>query len=176
MDNLKLLLDKTYITNILCDLSYNYYNFINNCIMLPTILGSSILTIMNSADIDINKMKIINITLNGLNTLILAISTNYKLNDRINNYKSNRTKIIKLQHIIESYMLKNDTITPAILEGFINEYDKIYEDLIFSFPYHIKMKVISKYQGIKSLPNSLNFLATTTEITTNANADIVEIV
>ena len=59
--------------------------------------------------------------------------------------------------------------------NFINEYDKVYEDLIFSFPYHIKMKVISKYQGKKSLPNSLSFLATT-EITTNANADIVEIV
>jgi hypothetical protein len=53
--------------------------------MLPTILGSSLLTIMNSADIDNSKMKIINIALNGLNTLILAISTNYKLNDRINN-------------------------------------------------------------------------------------------
>jgi len=126
---------------------------------------------MNSSEIDVSKMKIINITLNGLNTLILAISTNYKLNDRINNYKSNRTKIIKLQHLIESYMLKNETITPAILEGFINEYDKIYEDLTFSFPYHIKMKVIAKYQGKKSLPNSLNFLATT-----DATADIVEIV
>jgi hypothetical protein len=123
---------------------------------------------MNSSEIDVSKMKIINITLNGLNTLILAISTNYKLNDRINNYKSNRTKIIKLQHLIESYLLKNDTITPAILEGFINEYDKIYEDLIFSFPYHIKMKVISNYQGKKSLPNSLSFLATT-----DAKADIV---
>jgi len=142
--------------------------------MLPTILGSSILTIMNSSEIDVSKMKIINITLNGLNTLILAISTNYKLNDRINNYKSNRTKIIKLQHLIESYMLKNDTITSAILEGFINEYDKIYEDLTFSFPYHIKMKVISKYQGKKSLPNSLNFLATTEK--TETTADIVEIV
>ena len=38
------------------------------------------------------------------------------------------------------------------------------------------MRVISKYQGKKSLLNSLKFLATTTEITTNANADIVEIV
>ena len=171
MDNLKLLLDKTYITTILCDLSYNYYNFINNCIMLPTILGSSILTIMNSSEIDNNTMKIINITLNGLNTVILAISTNYKLNDRINNYKINKSKIIKLQHIIESYMLKNETITPALLEGFITEYDKIYEDLIFSFPFHIKMKVIKKYQGKKSLPNSLNFLATT-----DATSDIVEIV
>lgn len=173
MDNLKQLLDKIYITTILCDLSYNYYNFINNCIMLPTILGSSILTIMNSAEIDNNKMKIINITLNGLNTVILAISTNYKLTDRINNYKSNKIKIVKLQHIIESYMLKNETTTATILEGFINEYDKIYEDLIFSFPYHIKMKVIKRYQGKKSLPNSLNFLATTTE---TSNADIVNIV
>ena len=94
MDNLKLLLDKTYITTILCDLSYNYYNFINNCIMLPTILGSSILTIMNSAEIDVNTMKIINITLNGLNTLILAISTNYKLNDRINNYKAIKPRLL----------------------------------------------------------------------------------
>jgi hypothetical protein len=171
MDNLKLLLDKTYITNILCDLSYNYYNLINNCIMLPTILGSSILTILNSAEIDNSRMKIINITLNGLNTLILAISTNYKLNDRINNYKTNKIKIIKLQHIIESYILKNETITSAILEGFITDYDKIYEDLIFGFPHHIKMKVIKKYQGKKSLPNSLSFLATT-----DTTADIVEIV
>ena len=171
MDNLQLLLDKTYITTVLCDLSYNHYNFINNCIMLPTILGSSILTIMNSSEIDNNAMKIINITLNGLNTLILAISTNYKLNDRINNYKTNKSKIIKLQHIIESFILKNETITPVLLEGFINEYDKIYEDLIFGFPHHIKMKVISKYQGKKSLPNSLSFLATT-----DATADIVQVV
>ena len=171
MDNLQLLLDKTYITTVLCDLSYNHYNFINNCIMLPTILGSSILTIMNSSEIDTNTMKIINITLNGLNTLILAISTNYKLNDRINNYKTNKSKIIKLQHIIESFILKNETITPAILEGFISEYDKIYEELIFGFPHHIKIKVIKKYQGKKSLPNSLNFMAST-----DATSDIVQIV
>jgi hypothetical protein len=62
--------------------------------MLPTILGSSILTIMNSAEIDVNTMKIINITLNGLNTLILAISTNYKLNDRINNYKAIKPRLL----------------------------------------------------------------------------------
>ena len=159
MENLKTLLDKTYITGILCELSYNYYNFINNCIMLPTILGSSLLTVMNSADIDVNKMKIINITLNGLNTLILAISSNYKLIDRINNYKNNRTKLIKLQHSIESYMMKTEEIKLDLLETFINEYDKIYDELVFGFPSHIKTKVIKKYQGKKALPNSLSFLA-----------------
>jgi hypothetical protein len=114
---------------------------------------------MNSADIDINKMKVINITLNGLNTLILAISTNYKLIDRINNYKTNKIKSIKLQHLMESYLLKNSNTSPEVLEGFINENDKIHEELIFGFPYHIKMKVIKKYQNKKSLPNSLSFLA-----------------
>lgn len=167
MDNLNKLLDKVYISTILCELSYNYYNLINNCVMLPTILGSSILTIMNSAEIDNNIMKIINITINGLNTLILAISTNYKLIDRINNYKTNKIKFVKLQHLIESYVLKNETITPQILEGFINEYDKIYEELIFGFPHHIKIKVVKKYEKSKTLPNSLSFLA---------NADLVEIV
>jgi hypothetical protein len=68
-------------------------------------------------------------------------------------------------------MLKNETITPVLLEGFLTEYDKIYEELLFVFPYHIKMKVIRKYQGTKSLPNSLNFLATT-----DATSDIVQIV
>lgn len=162
METAKQLLDKIYITALLCELSYNYYNRINNFVMLPTILGSSILTVLNSSDIDINKMKIINITINGLNTLILAISTNYKLVDRINNYKINRIKAVKLQHIIESCIMKNDNISPTILEGFINEYDKLYEDLFYGFPHHIKREVVQKYQNTKSLPNSLSFLASTT--------------
>ncbi len=118
-------------------------------------------------------MKIINLTLNGLNTLILAITTNYKLDDIIDNCKANRTKIIKLQHIIESYMLKNETITPALLQGPINEYDKIYEDLLFSFPHHIKMKVISKYQDIKVKNHYLillSFLATADTTDTTAES------
>jgi hypothetical protein len=136
--------------------------------MLPTILGSSLLTVMNSADIDTSKMKIINITLNGLNTLILAISSNYKLIDRINNYKNNRTKLIKLQHSVESYLMKTGEGTGDILESFINEYDKIYDELVFGFPSHIKMKVIKKYQGKKALPNSLSFLASVDLVVSNA--------
>jgi hypothetical protein len=73
-------------------------------------------------------------------------------------------------------MLKKGTITLALQE-FITECDKIYEDLIFGFPHHIKTKVISKYQGKKSQPNysSLSFLATADAIN-NSKADIVEIV
>ena len=39
------------------------------------------------ADIYYSKMKVIKITFNGFNTLILAISSNYKLIHKINNQK-----------------------------------------------------------------------------------------
>ena len=42
MENLKTLLDTTYITGIFCEITHDHYNFINNYIMLPTILWSSL--------------------------------------------------------------------------------------------------------------------------------------
>ncbi len=55
--------DKSYITSILCELSYNYYSFLYQILMLPTILSSSVLTVLNSSSIDEGSVKIINIVL-----------------------------------------------------------------------------------------------------------------
>ena len=49
--------DRCYITYILCDLSYIFYSNIYNICMLPTILGSSVLTILNSSEIDNEILK-----------------------------------------------------------------------------------------------------------------------
>ena len=106
MDILQTYIDKSYITTLLCDLSYNHYNTIYNISLAPTILGSSILTILNSSEIDASHMKIINISLNGLNTLILALMSSYKINDRINTFKTLKAKFNKLTHILES--IKNN--------------------------------------------------------------------
>ena len=75
--------------------------------------------------------------------------------------------LIKLQHSIESYIMKTEEVKPDLLESFINEHDKIYDELVFGFPSHIKMKVIKKYQGKKALPNSLSFLASVDIVITN---------
>jgi len=63
MEILKDYKDKAYITSILCELSYNYFSTIYNISLLPTILGSSILTILNSSEIKDDYLKIINIKL-----------------------------------------------------------------------------------------------------------------
>jgi len=157
MEILKTYGDKAYITTVLCDLSYNYYSFIYNISLLPTILGSSILTILNSSMIDDNFLKKINIAVNGLNTVILALVNSYRLNDRINTFKNVKIKFNKLTHLIESITNKNSEgeIDKITIENIINEYDRLYEDLVYQFPHHIKQKIIKKFGGVRELPNSL---------------------
>ena len=82
MENLKDYSDNCYITAILCELSYNYYSTIYNVSLLPTILGSSILTILNSSEINDEILEKIEISINGVNTIILALVNSYRLNDR----------------------------------------------------------------------------------------------
>ena len=156
MDILKDYSNKSFISNILCDLSFRFYSTIYNVSLLPTILGSSILTILNSSVIDEDIMKKINIIVNGSNALILALINSYKINDRINNFKTNQIKFNKLHHFIESILIKNNFEDKIIIETVINDYDKLWEELSYQFPEHIRKKVIKKYGGSHKLPNSLD--------------------
>jgi len=157
MEILKEYSDKCYITSILCELSYNFYSTIYNISLLPTILGSSILTILNSSEITDGILKKINIAINGMNTIILALVNSYRLNDRINSFNNARIKFTKLNHHIESIVNKNieKEIDKGMIENIINDFDKLWEDISFRFPNHIRLKVIKKFGGIKKLPNSL---------------------
>ena len=161
MDILKKYNERIFISSILCDLSYNFYSNIFNISLLPTILGSSILTVLNSSEISSDIMKIINISINGLNTLILALMNSYKISDRVNNFKNNKIKFTKLNHLCESILNKSDIDSlPSgdiknTIDNIINEYDKIQEELIYQYPSHIRNKVIKKFGSSYTLPNSL---------------------
>ncbi len=149
--------DKSFISSLLCELSYGYYSFIYQMIIFPTILSSSILTILNSSEIDKDIIKIINIIINGLNTILLAINSNFKLNDRFNHFKNMKIKFTALNHRIESDKNKrlNDPSYIINIDEIINTFDTLYNDLSYQFPIHIKDKIIKKYGKSKKLPNSL---------------------
>jgi len=157
MDILKEYSDRCYITAILCDLSYNFYSTIYNISLLPTILGSSVLTILNSSEINDGILKKINTSLNGMNTIILALVNSYRINDRINSFNNSKIKFNNLNHLIESIVNKNNDkdIDKGVIENIINEYDTLFEDISYQFPNHIRQKVIKKFGGLKKLPNSL---------------------
>ena len=183
MEILKDYRDKAYITSILCELSYNYYSTIYNISLLPTILGSSILTILNSSEIKDDVLKIINISINGLNTIILALVNSYRLNDRINTFQNSKIKFIKLNHLLESILNKNsispDDTTPInknIVENIINDYDVLWEDIHYQFPNHIRQKVIKTFGNSYKLPNSLQIDYNNTikkDYTNNIRSDII---
>lgn len=148
--------DKTFITAILCDKHYQYYYKINMISMLPLILGSSILTVLNSSPIKEEIMKYINVSINGLNTIIIALITQYKLQDRINTYKTLYNKNQKLSHKIESIINNSTDITDKILDDIITEYDILQNDNQYTYLSYYKNKIIKAYAGKRNMPNSLS--------------------
>lgn len=92
--------DKSYICTLLCELSYEYYSFLYQLLIFPTIISSSILTILNTSALDENSIKIINIVINGINTILLTINSNLKMNDRYSHFKGMKIKFNTLNHRI----------------------------------------------------------------------------
>jgi hypothetical protein len=165
--------DKSFISSLLCELSYGFYAFLWNCIIFPTILSSSILTVLNSSEIDKDTVKVINIVVNGINTILLTINSNFKLNDRYNHFRSMKIKFNALNHKIETERNKkiNDPNFVINVDDYINTFDNLYNDLSYQFPTHIKNKIIKKYGGHKKLPNSLAVDCSTPSAT--ATVDVV---
>ena len=157
-DILKQYRDRCYINSLLCESSYNFYNFINNILLFPTILGSSILTCLNSSEIETEKIKYTNIIINGTITIILAVTTQYKIHDRISIFKAYQIKYTKLNHYIESILntKKEEEILIDDINTIVNKYDTLTEELQFTYPNHIRNKIIKKYEKSNIiLPNSL---------------------
>lgn len=157
MDIINEYYDKSFISSLLCELSYGYYSFLYQMIIFPTILSSSVLTVLNSSEIDKDIIKIINIVVNGINTILLAVNSNFKLNDRFNHFKNMKIKFNALNHKIESDKNKklNDANYNINIDEIINTFDNLYNDLSYQFPPHIKDKIIKKYGNKRKLPNSL---------------------
>lgn len=161
--------DRCFINSLLCEASYNFYNLINNIFLFPTILGSSILTCLNSSNVDSEKIKYINIIINGIITIILAITTQYKIHDRISIFKAYQTKYTKLNHQIESVLntKKENEIVVDDVNTIVCKYDLLVEELHFNYPEHLKNRIVKRFKDTNiTLPNSLALIS---------NIDIVNI-
>ena len=149
--------DKSFISSLLCELTYNYYSWIYQIIIFPTILTSSVLTVLNASEMNKNVIQYINIIINGINTILLTINSYFKFNDRSLHFKIMRVKFNTLNHKIESLMnrKKMDNSLLINMDEIIIEFDSLYNDLQFPFPFSIKTKVIQKYGRTRRLPNCL---------------------
>ena len=168
--------DKAYVSNILCDECYSYNNMRKNLINIPLIFCSSIMTVFNSSSFDADTMRIPNILLNSLTTLILALIGNFKFVEKQNNFHNNGLKFNRLCHKIEDTLTHNlDDVTVEKLREYIEEYDTLNENLEFPYNQSIKEKIRKRYLGKKVLPNALNcvgdFSVRTEEIAGDDNSN-----
>ena len=156
-DIMKEYYDKSFISSLLCESTYNYYSYIYQMVIFPTILTSSILTVLNASEINKDIIQVINIVINGINTIILTINSYFKFNERASHFKNLRMKFNALNHKIESVInkKKNDNTFNINIDEIISDFDLLYNDIQYPFPTHIKTKVIHKYGKTRVLPNSL---------------------
>lgn len=150
--------DKSYIISVLCNECAEYYSFIRSCINVPLILSSSIMTILNSYNkINSDDLQISNIILNSSTALILSLSSNLKLNEKIINFKNISQKMNKYCSHIEDILTNHlSEITNGEITKYIEDYNNLNEQIEFSFVGHIKDRIKKKYDGKKTLPNQLN--------------------
>lgn len=150
--------DKSYILSVLCIECSDFYSFIRSLINIPLILSSSVMTILNSYNkINSDDLQISNIILNASTALILSLSSNLKINEKIINFKNIGLKMNKYCSHLEDFLTNHiNEITNDEITKFIDDYNNINEQIEYSFVGHIKERIKKKYDGKKILPNQLN--------------------
>lgn len=155
-------LDKTFIMSILCENAKNYYYNFRNILIIPTILLSSILCILNASSNSIIDEKhfiltILNTFINAIIAFISGLQSYLQINDKYIQFQTLTTKFIKLEHYIENYISNYPSkINDKFIDDTISNYDNLIDDIDFTFPNFIKVEVKEKYKDIRTMPNVLN--------------------
>jgi hypothetical protein len=148
-------IDMIYIYEIICNESYNYYYNLKFFFEFPIIFINVIMTIINSTILDINIIKNSNIFLNVSTMLLVSLSNYLKITEKCEILKINRDKFIKLYNMIEKRKYTED-ISVDFIDIVITNYDNIVENINFSFPQRILIKIRNQYAEKKTLPLFIN--------------------
>lgn len=147
--------DKTYVYEVLCTKSSEYYSNIRSIINIPLILSSSIMSIINSS-FDPNSMQIVNVVVNACTAFLISLLAQFKVVEKASTFRQLGLKYMALLHNIED-IINNDTdISADDTRGVIKQYDELISQNEYHIPNHIKKKVRNLYLTKKYLPVILN--------------------
>jgi len=157
IDLLKQYKDRAFISCLLAEQSHSYFVFIKNIINIPLIITNSTMVIINAIITDQDLLKVLNIILNSSTGLILSLISNFKIYENIQQFHQLQIKFNKLSHQIDSKLTNDiDNISAEYVSSIVDDYDKIYESIEFSFPNPIKKRIKNQYQDKLSLPTFLS--------------------
>ena len=109
------LLDKCEAMSLLCSKATSYWSLLKFIFQLPLIFTSAIMCVLNALEneTDKNTMKIPNIVVNGVSVMVLSISNQLKVPEKVELFKNLSNQFLLLAHSIEA--LEPENITPFYL-------------------------------------------------------------
>ena len=158
--------DKSYIMNMLCEKSFERFNFIKSICNIPLIIISSCVAILNSSSINAEDMKLPNIVINSLTAMLISMIGNFKVNEKEQGFKQLSNKFMKLTHEIEDDLNNHlQELTGDDVSSKIKDYDCLIETIEFTFPSKIKNQLYTKFKNKRTLPSILNCETTDYQVT-----------
>jgi hypothetical protein len=149
--------DYTYIMYIVCDKTASFYSKIKNCINIPIIIISTVLSITNTTEF--NKMddlyyseiiRYITIIFNVTIAVLIGILTHFKIIEKEYSFKTHSLNFLKLYNKINAETTKCKTIMIDVdILNIINEYNLLCEYIIFHIPDRVRKQIQKNYSSYK---------------------------
>lgn len=149
INQLKTYKDRALINALLAENSKNYYNMIKNIINIPLIISNSAMVCINSIITEQELLKILNIILNTITGLILALVSSFKIYEHISSFHNLHLKYNKLYIDLEQKTEEDDIKTQ------IDLYNVLDNDREYDYPAFIKKRIKKQFEGVYILPISL---------------------
>ena len=149
------LLDKCEAMSLLCSKATSYWSLLKFIFQLPLIFTSAIMCVLNAMENETkNTMKLPNIVVNGVSVMVLSISNQLKVPEKVELFKNLSNQFLLLAHSIEA--LEPENITREIINTTTEKYDILLQQCLFEdIPKRYKMEVIKAFEG-RAVPLQLN--------------------
>ena len=149
------LLDKCEAMSLLCSKPTSYWSLLKFIFQLPLIFTSAIMCVLNAMENETkNTMKLPNIVVNGVSVMVLSISNQPTVPEKVELFKNLSNQFLLLAHSIEA--LEPENITRDIINSTTEKYDILLQNCLFEdIPKRYKMEVIKAFEG-RAVPLQLN--------------------
>lgn len=120
---------------ILCTKTSKYYNRKRHCLIIPNIIITSMLTILNAVFENTNHLKIANVILNASSTLLIALDKSLQYSEKATLFFKSSQLLSKLSHDVDRHRLNAEVETEQeFLKTLINDYDNIVSNITYEVP------------------------------------------
>ena len=149
------LLDKCEAMSLLCSKATSYWSLLKFIFQLPLIFTSEIMCVLNAMENETkNTMKLPNIVVNGVSVMVLSVSNQLKVPEKVELFKNLSNQFLLLAHSIEA--LEPENITRDIINSTTEKYDILLQQCLFEdIPQRYKLEVIKAFDG-RAVPLQLN--------------------